>query len=81
MAGPKKPAKPDATKATVGGHKIEVLTFDDHEELYIDGARTRFLSSDDGYNLWQSAYADPEPTLLDAAKAYTKNMDPVSTKE
>lgn len=56
------------------GHRIEIRTVDDEEELQIDGKRMKVLRSEDGYNLYEDAFVPPKPTLLDAAKAYIEKI-------
>jgi hypothetical protein len=54
----------------IAGHSVEIRTLEDREELRIDGVRTKFLVTDDGYNLADAAYDRPYKTLLDAVKGF-----------
>lgn len=62
----------------VAGHSVEIRTLEDREELRIDGVRTKFFVTEDGYNLDAAAYDRPYKSLLDAVKAFLqpeKNME------
>jgi hypothetical protein len=60
----------------IAGHCVEISTLEDREELRIDGVRTRFFVTDDGYNLNDAAFDLPYESLLDAVKAFleTRNL-------
>lgn len=54
----------------IAGHSVEIKKLKDHEELRIDGVRTNFFATADGYNLNAAAYDRPHKSLLDAVKAF-----------
>lgn len=68
MNGPKHNANVETHQ--IAGHSVEIRTLEGREELRIDGVRTRFLVTDDGYNLADAAYDHPYKSLLDAVKGF-----------
>lgn len=56
----------------IEGHTVEIRR-NGKEELWIDGIRRKFFVYDDGYNLFDDAYAPPQRTLLKAVEAYLRN--------
>jgi len=57
----------------IAGHSVEIRRSDDREELRIDGVRTKFFKTEDGYNLDSAAYERPYKSLLAAVKAYLES--------
>lgn len=54
----------------IAGHSVEIRRAEDREELRIDGVRTKFFVTEDGYNLDAAAYERPYKTLIEAVKAF-----------
>lgn len=63
---------PPVEEHQVEGHSVRIRKEGDKEELWIDGTRRRFSVTKDGYTLHEDAYAPPQKSLLEAAKAYLK---------
>lgn len=53
----------------IAGHTVEIHTFEDRQELRIDGVRKKFLVYEKGYNLADAAFEHPYKSLIDAVKA------------
>jgi hypothetical protein len=65
----------DSQRVTIAGHDVECRTLDDQrDEVVIDGKVHKVLRSDDGYNLYDDAFVEPKPTLLEAARAYVEKL-------
>lgn len=62
----------------IAGHSVEIRSLEDREELRIDGVRTKFFVTDDGYNLNDAAFDRPYKSLLDAVKAF---LEPQKRKD
>ncbi len=54
----------------IAGHSVEIRRVDDREELRIDGHRTKFVVTEDGYNLHAAAYDRPYKSLLEAVRSF-----------
>jgi hypothetical protein len=68
--------KVDVETHQVAGHSVEIRRVENREELRIDGVRTGFFVTEDGYNLDHAAYARPQKSLLDAVKTYLQPKKP-----
>lgn len=60
----------DVERKEIRGHSVQIRRQEGREELWIDGVRRRFFVTDDGYNLFDDAYARPQKSLLDAVEHY-----------
>jgi hypothetical protein len=58
----------------IAGHSVEIRRSKDREELRIDGVRTKFFVTEDGYNLDAAAYERPYKTLLEAVKSFLESL-------
>jgi hypothetical protein len=70
----KKTGEPSVENYQIEGHSVQISKEDNNEQLWIDGIRHRFSVTKDGYNLYERAYAPPEKSLLEAVKAYLKQI-------
>ena len=65
--------QPNVETHQIAGRTVEIQQFKDREELRIDGVRTKFFKTEDGYNLDAAAYERPSKTLLAAVKAFLES--------
>jgi len=65
--------KPNVETHQIAGHSVEIHRLEDREELRIDGVRTKFFVTEDGYNLDAAAYERPYKSLLEAVKAFLES--------
>jgi hypothetical protein len=59
----------------IAGHTVEIRRVDKREELRIDGVRTKFFVTPDGYNLDEAAYDRPYKSLVEAVKAFLQRRE------
>jgi hypothetical protein len=57
----------------IAGHSVEIRRVPDHEELRIDGVRTKFAKTRGGYNLHAAAYKPPHKSLLEAVTSFLES--------
>ena len=67
-----KETDPPIEKRKIANLAVEIHRRDGREELWIEGERRRFFRTDDGYTLFDDAYAPPQETLLEAAENYLR---------
>lgn len=74
MTKRKKAYKPEVATRDINGHRIECRKIGDFEEVTIDGELVPFFRVGKSYNLELDAYSPEQPTLLDAAQAFAKQL-------
>ncbi|WP_262267495.1 hypothetical protein [Microvirga yunnanensis] len=67
--------RPDTETHEIAGHTVEIRRIDHREELRIDGVRTKFFVTPDGYNLHDAAYDPPYKSLQEAVTAFLERRN------